>query len=62
MVCCGLFKTKAEKKIEADKKFYAEYAEDIKQLYQNIKKNYDSKKTHPSKKCVSNELRTNGNY
>jgi hypothetical protein len=54
MVCFGLFKTKAEKKIEADKKFYAEYAEDIKQLYQNIKKNYDSKKTHPSKKCVSN--------
>ena len=52
MACCGLFKTKAEKKIEADQKFYSENAEDIKQLYQTIKKNYDSlqsKKTQPSK-------------
>jgi hypothetical protein len=49
MACCGLFKTKAKKKIEADQKFYYENAEDIKQLYQTIKKNYDSKKTQPPK-------------
>jgi hypothetical protein len=40
MACCGLFKTKAEKKIEDDKKFYSENAEAIKQLYNIIKKNY----------------------
>lgn len=44
MACCGLFKTKAEKKIEDDKKFYSENAEAIKHLYNTIKKNYDSKK------------------